>query len=158
MQPFHELGWVHHCVLGVSWLWQGLWPVCRSETQCKIQWFSWVPDLYVLLVVCTFAGFTVSGRQGVTKAVINVSFLLEMLQGFNDPPLYLQGWITLDDSVLVSVIQNQLHLPCVLLSVHDHCSSAFVCRDKYNVLIPLELLDCTLLLKGLVGSWGFGLL
>ena len=42
--------------------------------------------------------------------VINVSLLLEVFQGFTDLFLNLQGWITLDDPVLVSIIQNQLHL------------------------------------------------
>ena len=51
--------------------------------------------------------------------VINVSFLPEVLQGFSYLLLNLQGWTTLDDPVLVSIIQNQLHLLCVLFSVHN---------------------------------------
>ena len=85
--------------------------------------------------------------------VINVSFLLEVFQGFTDLFLNLQGWITLDDPVLVSIIQNQLHLLCILFSVHNHCSSAFVCENKYNTLFSHEVLNCSLLLESQVGVW-----
>ena len=50
-----------------SGFWQGLWPVRRSETQCRIQWVSWVPRLYVLLVVRTFAGVQNIGVSGSHK-------------------------------------------------------------------------------------------
>ena len=37
---------------------QGLWPVCRSEAQCKIQWVTLVSRLYALLVVSCIGSLT----------------------------------------------------------------------------------------------------
>ena len=53
----------------------------------------------------------------------------------------------IDDPVLASIIQDELHLPCVR-------SSALVCRNKNNTLISLEVLDCSSLLEGQVRLWG----
>ena len=134
--------------------WLDLWLVCKWVTQWRKQWVSWVHHLYVLLSVRTFRGFWVVGCAWVTEAVVNVFFLLEMFEGFSDFLLNLQGLITLDDLVLVRIVQNLLCLSCLLFPVHDHCSSSFVQQKQYNTVIPPGVLNGSLLSEGQFKSWG----
>ena len=88
------------------------------------------PSLCILVVhTFTYGGSEYRGNKGVSEPVIIVPVLLEVFEGFSDLILNLRGWVTLTDPVIFSIIQNQLHLPCILFSVHDHCGSDIVCGN-----------------------------